>query len=68
MKQAKLIITTLVLATVALTGCTRSENRTLAGAGIGAAAGAGISAITGGDVGTGAIVGGAVGAAGALTK
>ena len=52
-----------------LAGCGSSKtDRGLSGAGIGAAAGAGTSAVTGGNPLTGAILGGAAGgAAGVLT-
>ena len=54
---------------VSLSACGSSQgDRALSGAGLGAAAGAGTAAITGGNVLTGGVIGGAAGAAaGALT-
>ena len=54
---------------LSLAACGASKgDRALSGAGLGAAAGAGTAAITGGDVLTGTAIGGAAGAAaGALT-
>jgi osmotically inducible lipoprotein OsmB len=50
---------------VALTGCGSSPGtRALTGGAIGAGAGAGISALTGGRPATGALIGGGVGAVG----
>lgn len=68
MKHIVMIPTTL-LAALLLSACGQSKgDRTLSGAGLGAAAGGVGSAILGGDPVTGAVVGGAVGAAtGALT-
>ena len=55
---------------LSLSACgTSKSDRMLSGAGIGAGAGAVGSALTGGNLGTGALVGGAVGAAaGGLTN
>jgi hypothetical protein len=55
----------LLLATALLAGCNSlgpREKATVKGGAIGAAAGAGVSAISGGDPVTGAVVGGAAGA------
>lgn len=55
----------LTLATGVMLGCsnmTPRQQSTLSGAAIGAAAGAGVSAISGGNPVTGAVVGGAAGA------
>jgi hypothetical protein len=50
------------LAALGLSACgTSQSDRTLSGAGIGAASGAVISGVTGGSVGTGAVVGAVVG-------
>ena len=59
----------LAMATLLLAACGSStKDRALSGAGIGAAAGAGTSAVTGGNPITGGLLGGAAGAAtGALT-
>lgn len=63
-----LIVTGMILATVAACGSSTSD-RALSGAGLGAAGGAAVSAVTGGSLVTGAILGGAVGAAaGGLTN
>ncbi|MCP3711425.1 hypothetical protein M3I54_31445 [Paraburkholderia sp. CNPSo 3274] len=54
-----------VSALIAVTGCTDMTPRqqgTVSGGAIGAAGGAGIAAIAGGDAWTGAIIGGAAGA------
>ena len=45
------------------TGLTPTQQRTLTGGALGAAAGAGVSALSGGNPTTGAVVGGAGGAA-----
>jgi osmotically inducible lipoprotein OsmB len=61
------LITSLVLAALALgvAGCGYSPgDRALSGGAIGAGAGAGISALAGGNPLTGALIGGAVGAVG----
>ena len=57
------------LLALSLAACGASQgDRALSGGGLGAAAGAGAAAVTGGDVVTGTILGGAAGAAaGALT-
>lgn len=59
----------LVISSVILVGCgTTTSERALSGAGVGAATGAAASAVTGGDITTGAAIGAGVGAAtGALT-
>jgi len=64
-----LTLTSLMLGTsLALAGCTTDEygnrqvSRTVKGAGLGAAGGAGVAAITGGNVLAGAALGGAAGA------
>lgn len=53
----------LVCSLAACTGLSYTQQRTLTGGALGAAAGAGISAMTGGDPVTGAAIGGAGGAA-----
>ncbi|MBI5163402.1 MAG: hypothetical protein HY985_05820 [Magnetospirillum sp.] len=64
----RLAVLASIILVVSACGETRGE-RALSGAGIGAAAGAGTSAITGGNILGGAAIGGAAGgAAGALTK
>lgn len=62
-------ILALALVATALTACGETRgDRTLSGAGIGAATGTAATVLTGGNAWTGAIVGGAVGAAaGAIT-
>jgi hypothetical protein len=53
--------------TMGLSGCASmsdSERHVLGGAAIGAAGGAAVGALTGGSVGTGALIGGALGAGG----
>lgn len=71
MMTKRTITSALVLAILATAGCsglTVQEQRALSGAGIGAAGGTVLSAIVGGNLLTGALVGGAAGAAiGALT-
>lgn len=60
-----IIITVLALALASGVGCSnmsRSQQGTLSGAAIGAAAGAGIAAIAGGYAGWGALAGAGVGA------
>lgn len=55
----------MIMALLILGGCsnmTPRQQSTLSGAAIGAAAGAGVSAISGGDPVTGAVIGGAAGA------
>jgi hypothetical protein len=55
----------LTLATAGCSGMSNTEQRTLTGAGIGAAGGAAVGAVTPGlGVGTGALIGAGVGAAG----
>ena len=62
-----LVIALTVASMVAACGCSRTD-RTLSGAGIGAAGGAAVSTVTGGNPLTGAVLGGAAGAAvGGLT-
>lgn len=62
----KTVLTTvLALSTLALAGCGQSTgDRAVSGGLLGAGAGAAISGITGGSLATGAVVGGALGAAG----
>lgn len=63
----RILLIPAVVAVTALGACSNmstTEQRTLSGAAIGAGAGAGVTAITGGCVSCGAVVGGAVGAAG----
>jgi hypothetical protein len=52
----------LLTATFGCAGMTQTQQRTLSGGAIGAAGGAGIAAIAGGNAATGALVGGAAGA------
>lgn len=68
MRQAKLAV--VVLAALGLGACGYSTgDRAISGGLLGAGAGAGVSALTGGDTVTGALIGGAAGAAGgALTS
>ena len=54
----------LVMTLTACSGMNTTQQRTLSGAAIGAGTGVGVTAITGGCVTCGAVVGGAVGAAG----
>ena len=57
---------TLALLLALLAGCsglTPTQQRTLSGGALGAAAGAGVSALSGGNPTTGAVIGGAGGAA-----
>lgn len=71
MMTKRAIVSALALAMLATAGCsglTTQQQRALSGAGLGAAGGTVISAIAGGSLLTGALVGGAAGAAiGALT-
>jgi hypothetical protein len=63
----RLFVTAILVLGLGLGGCTgmsSSQQSTLSGGAIGAAAGAGITAVTGGCVACGAAIGGAVGAAG----
>lgn len=62
-------LTILSLASLALTACgTSNSDRALSGGGIGAGVGAGAAVLTGGSLATGAVLGGAIGAAtGVLT-
>lgn len=62
-------LSALIMAGLLLAACgTSKTDRAISGGGIGAAAGAGTSAITGGNPITGGLIGGAAGAAaGALT-
>ncbi len=54
----------LMLSTAACSGLNKTEQRTLTGAGIGAAGGAALGAVTPGlGIGTGALIGAGVGAA-----
>jgi hypothetical protein len=59
------VLATLAAATLPLVACTSMDDRTLgsvgAGAAVGAAGGAGVSALAGGDILTGAAIGAAVG-------
>ena len=68
--SSRYTLAAVLLATcLGLSACGHSPlTRALSGGAIGAGTGAGVSAITGGNVGTGALIGGGVGAAGgALT-
>jgi osmotically inducible lipoprotein OsmB len=64
------IVAISIASTLLLAACGHTtEDRALSGGGLGAAAGAGIGALTGGSVLGGALIGGAAGAAGgALTS
>ncbi len=67
MKKSVLKIASVAVLAIALAGCANMSHReknTAYGAGIGALGGAAISGIAGGSVGTGALVGAGVGAAG----
>lgn len=62
----QMMVVLIVLACVSMSGCagmSRTQQKTLSGAGIGAGAGAVLGAVTGGSPVTGAVVGGGVGAA-----
>lgn len=60
-----LFTTTLLLGSLALAGCGHSTgDRALSGGLLGAGAGAAVSGLTGGSLATGAVIGGALGAAG----
>lgn len=61
--KAAIVVSSLALLGLAACGETK-QDRTLSGAGLGAAAGAGVGALTGGSVLGGAVLGGAAGAAG----
>lgn len=64
--MTRIRVLTLCVGLTLLLGCadmTRTQQRTLTGGAIGAAAGAGVSAISGGDPLTGAAIGGVGGAA-----
>ena len=66
-KEAALVASSIALLGLAACGETQGD-RAISGGGIGAAAGAGIGALTGGSILGGAVLGGAAGAAGgALT-
>ena len=66
-KEAALVASSVALLGLAACGETQGD-RAISGGGIGAAAGAGIGALTGGSILGGAVLGGAAGAAGgALT-
>lgn len=69
LKTKILILTALLIAPLALSGCgTSKKERGLSGAGIGAGAGAAAGALTGGSILGGAVLGGVVGGAtGVLT-
>ena len=59
-----ILATTLILAFLGLSACTRmspTQQGALSGAALGAGAGLGISALAGGNLGVGALVGGALG-------
>lgn len=65
MKPIMQVSVAATVATLVLVGCsnmTPRQQSTLSGAAIGAAAGAGVSAVSGGNPVTGAVVGGAAGA------
>ena len=67
MKKSMLKIASIGLLVIAMTGCanmSQREKNTAYGAGIGAVGGAAISGIAGGSMGTGALIGAGVGAAG----
>lgn len=66
--QVSVVVTVAVLALAGCSNMTPRQQSTLSGAAIGAAAGAGVSAISGGDPVTGAVVGGAAGAVIGNTK
>lgn len=65
MKNNKKIVA-VIITTLTLAGCTmtKQQEHTVVGTGLGAAAGAGIAAVTGGNAGIGAAVGAGVGAVG----
>lgn len=68
MHRLSMVALCLSLLTLGACGTNRGE-RALSGAGLGAAGGAGVAAITGGSLLTGAVIGGlGGGAAGALTS
>ncbi len=61
----KLVLAVASIAMLGLGACgTSRSDRALSGAGLGAAAGAGVSALTGGNLAGGALIGGAAGAIG----
>jgi hypothetical protein len=60
--KAAAILGVVILSAAGCSNMTSRQQSTLSGGAIGAAAGAGVSAISGGDPVTGAIVGGAAGA------
>lgn len=68
----KLMLALAICAPIALAGCSnmnKQQQATVSGGAIGAAAGAGIAAIAGGDAVVGGLVGAAVGAgAGAISQ
>lgn len=67
MKKSVLKIASVAVLAVALAGCanmTHRERNVAYGTGIGAVGGAAISGLAGGSVGTGALIGAGVGAAG----
>ncbi len=65
MIRNKLVLATMLVATVAVAGCgTRPGERAVTGGLLGAGAGAAIGAATGGNPAAGALIGGAVGAVG----
>ena len=67
MKHINRVMSVIVILLILLTGCaglTSQQQRILTGGAIGAAGGAAIGAVSGGSVGTGALVGGAAGAGG----
>jgi osmotically inducible lipoprotein OsmB len=67
MYNLKRIGLSILVLLILLTGCaslTPQQQRILSGGAIGAAGGAAIGAISGGSVGTGALIGGAAGAVG----
>jgi hypothetical protein len=64
MKYIMVVFAVLALvSTVGCSGMSRTEQKTLSGAGIGAGAGAVVGAVSGGSPVTGAVVGAGVGAA-----
>lgn len=63
----KMIISILIVSVLGAVGCTnmsRTQQGAVSGGAVGAAAGAGISLLTGGGLLTGALLGGALGAVG----
>ena len=64
MSRSRILALSLALSVlVGCSGLTPTQQRTLTGGALGAAAGAGVSALSGGNPTTGAVIGGAGGAA-----